>query len=446
MICGRLSPGFLSSACEQLSFVLNTHTHTHTHTHTLTLTHTHARTHPHTRSYTHRYMIFLPFGWIALLLGCAVAGSMLLYDSCGCEGSYTSESCETLLRVIETNLGDTTVSIADTPLRISNFVRPLVECPVVGDGSVAAYAQDVRNDSNFVDVLNVSSIFEFSDDFTPLKSVLGAAAPGVSSSQNDPLILSSVAFLRRTLFLAAGIEVTASPPYDFESDLSMYAFLMDDLQNPASLGTYYTNPPVSDPLLQARADRKLLTALIANTSAAQRVHDELRMQQGYLAANTTNTFGALRAVGAELNRTQSRLRRITERIGELVAGSNSINSRTPCGYLGRGYDDVAVQGACEKTYLNFEALVPGAIVALVGVLVGFFLMATMRDCVQIYQQQAEHFDETKQPLVRTDAKRKPDSVEMNSGAAELGAGPRRKEMKRADNSATTTTMGRILAS
>mmetsp|Transcript_40243 Transcript_40243/g.78339 ORF Transcript_40243/g.78339 Transcript_40243/m.78339 type:complete len:134 (-) Transcript_40243:270-671(-) len=70
----------------------------------------------------------------------------------------------------------------------------------------------------------------------------------------------------------------------------------------------------------------------------------------------------------------------------LVKKVLEFNRESPCGFIGEGYNSIAVGSICKTTYLNLESLIPGIVVALFGILLGFTMLVVMRDCAIIDRQ------------------------------------------------------------
>eukprot|EP00471_Norrisiella_sphaerica_P005755 CAMPEP_0184478080 /NCGR_PEP_ID=MMETSP0113_2-20130426/194_1 /TAXON_ID=91329 /ORGANISM="Norrisiella sphaerica, Strain BC52" /LENGTH=806 /DNA_ID=CAMNT_0026855735 /DNA_START=115 /DNA_END=2535 /DNA_ORIENTATION=- len=323
------------------------------------------------------YAIFAVTAWIFLFLGIALAGSMLLYDACGCEGDYSADGCMTMRTLIATNMGSKVAYIGENEYPIKPAVDQLLTCPIFGDGRVLDYYPNYTPTSNYIDLLGAHQEFNLTDEsqgsmkqLSQSASSLSMTSEAQSASQNFRSAQAAIA------------QVDVGFEYNFSQDAGQYTFLFNELASNAAPSYYPANS--FTPAENTQNLQRLGRLDVANKMLETTRNDLLQRKMLFLGTvdvlfNGTNELDAkLSASSAGLLTSVAGMQRLVDKVLE-------FNRESPCGMIGDGYSTVVVNDVCQKTYLSIEDVVPGTVTALVGILCGFFLLVVMRDCVKVRQ-------------------------------------------------------------
>ena len=335
------------------------------------------------------WAILFVFVWMCFAWGILLVYTMINYDSCGCDGTYDSNACQTLMETIQTNIGaNTSVKIGDTSVLLAPTIESLLECPVQSNDTVS-YVYSAQ--SNFVDLLGAGQEFNKSADVQEPLSDLRTAKDDINQTV---LIVSAQNLMRNAKISVAAVDTTNL--YNSTTTRAQIRELNDTLRamqinlNDANWAVlYYTALPASVP---AQINNTIVLANVSQAeTAVDRVDDALKVQvpnaQAKFNASVDRAVASLDDTIAILNTTQSQTVQSINLVEELVDFIMRINRFTPCGWLGNAYATVVIGDYCETTYTTVDSVSPGAIACLAAMLLGFFLVVMMRDCVDFHYEE-----------------------------------------------------------
>uniref|UniRef100_A0A7S3YXY1 Uncharacterized protein n=2 Tax=Lotharella globosa TaxID=91324 RepID=A0A7S3YXY1_9EUKA len=316
------------------------------------------------------YMVFVFFFWLAFVLGLFILLSMVIYDVCGCEGDYTTEGCKTMLELIKTNLQGQNFTLQGTKVELAPAIVSIVSCPVRSN-STHSYLYSPT--SNFVDILGVQSVFNFTNQTIQVANKLSDSKQYLNQSHRI-----STAIIETRNAEANMAQAAVGMYYNFTRDGIQYNYVAGQLANPTTAPTYYPTPqPVP---VQADNLRRLAYLSVVN--------DQMKSERDLLNTYLTEFNGtadrvvaACVSIEASLNNSEDSIDNATARLHVLSNYILTINQYTPCGFVGTAYENVVVGDFCENLFSIFDGVIPGAIICMVCMLLGFFIISMMRDCV-----------------------------------------------------------------
>uniref|UniRef100_A0A7S3YF27 Uncharacterized protein n=1 Tax=Lotharella globosa TaxID=91324 RepID=A0A7S3YF27_9EUKA len=182
------------------------------------------------------YMIFAVTFWIFVLLGVALAGTMIVHDACGCNGDYSVDGCSTMSELITTNMGSKVAYIGTNEYLIAPAVDGFIRCPKFGDGRVLDYYPNYTNTSNTVDLLDALQEFNLTDETQKAKNIVRSAAVNLTLS---PEASQTAVHLRTAATVMSQVSVGVG--YDFTQDGQQYAYLFGELASPSAPEYYPAN-------------------------------------------------------------------------------------------------------------------------------------------------------------------------------------------------------------
>eukprot|EP00467_Chlorarachnion_reptans_P007502 CAMPEP_0114518386 /NCGR_PEP_ID=MMETSP0109-20121206/18417_1 /TAXON_ID=29199 /ORGANISM="Chlorarachnion reptans, Strain CCCM449" /LENGTH=879 /DNA_ID=CAMNT_0001699005 /DNA_START=5 /DNA_END=2644 /DNA_ORIENTATION=+ len=365
------------------------------------------------------YIIFSIFIWLCLALGLVLVFSMITYDSCGCEGDFTADGCKTTKTLFETNT-DYSINIGETRVNLSSTITSLLLCPS-RTNSTTNYVYSP--DSNFIDILGVRQVFNMTSRVqSPINRLRSASDELVKTSEIDLAI--------QLLDQARGLSyVEVSDLRNFNENGSIVlgnlttlnvtlTELRDNESDPRWENLYYTTVPISS---EARTNNtEALTSLqssyFAVLASETLLDSTIPAQQRQTNMSTERAIGNLREIDELLLSTRNDSRRIIDELESLVRFILEINRFTPCAFVGSFYSSVIITTYCETTYKAFDSISPGAITCLASMLLAFFLLTGMRDCVDFHNEELE---EENDPELRI--------KDVKDGKDELGHSPAARE-------------------
>mmetsp|Transcript_19486 Transcript_19486/g.36688 ORF Transcript_19486/g.36688 Transcript_19486/m.36688 type:complete len:251 (-) Transcript_19486:342-1094(-) len=177
-------------------------------------------------------------------------------------------------------------------------------------------------------------------------------------------------------------QVSVGVGYDFTQDGQQYATLFSELASPRA-PEYY--PGGFSPSVNSRNLQRLGRLNVTNRMM-ETTRDDL-IQRTMLFVGTVEVLrNATLGLDAKVSASRIGLLTSVASMERLVKKVLEFNRESPCGLIGEGYNSIVVGTICKTTYLNLEAMVPGIIVALLGILLGFTVLVVMRDCAVIDTQ------------------------------------------------------------
>merc|ERR1711907_658838 len=168
-------------------------------------------------------------------------------------------------------------------------------------------------------------------------------------------------------------RVSVGATYNFTDDNISYVNLREGLTG------------VSASANNANIDR--LDYLIPNNTVFESYRDTLLTQKQVFNNTVDRLNEDLEAIRTSVANARVSLTNATNNINELVDYVLDINLYTPCGFVGKAYSTIVVGDFCETFFGLLDGVVPGAILCMVSVFVGFFLLLVMRDCVILHHQE-----------------------------------------------------------
>mmetsp|Transcript_17963 Transcript_17963/g.36246 ORF Transcript_17963/g.36246 Transcript_17963/m.36246 type:complete len:421 (+) Transcript_17963:1392-2654(+) len=320
------------------------------------------------------YTILLLFMWLCLILGLFLILTMVTYDTCGCEGDYTQEGCKTLWTLLETNVGSTKYNINGQEVVLAAVIKNIFTCGV-SESANGTYMY--TPETNFVDVLNVLPAFNFSKDTAKSRNQLLSSVDqlNVTSSINQ-----AVQYATQGMNSMAQVSVAAN--YNFTYDVQRYNYLKSELQNPTRAPTYY-------PTFSAATNLQnivRLTELTTTTYDFSSAYDTLESNKTSFNVTTLDIESQAQDIDTRVQNAQTSVRNSNQDLVDLIDFILSINRYTPCAIAGNAWRNIVVGDFCKNTYVTLDEVVPGAILCLMAMILGLFLMAMMRECVVMEQQ------------------------------------------------------------
>lgn len=321
------------------------------------------------------YSTFFFFAFLCIVLGLFLFLSMIVYDVCGCEGTYTTAGCGTMMTLIRTNVGSSTMSIGDTKVNVSDVVTDILNCPV-RKNATKSYIHSTT--SNFVDIMGIRTEFNFTADVQKTINDLSAAIPLLDVNSTVDYGKGNVTLAKNTM-----AQVAVGATYNFTDDNISYVNLRQGLTG-GSASTYYTGA-FSATTNNANIDR--LDYLIPNNTVFESYRDTLLVQKQVYNNSADQLNTDLESIRSSVNNAKVSLNNATNNINDLVDYVLDINLFTPCGFVGKAYSTIVVGDFCETFFGLLDGVVPGAILCMVSVLLAFFLLLVMRDCVILHHQE-----------------------------------------------------------
>eukprot|EP00471_Norrisiella_sphaerica_P005943 CAMPEP_0184484682 /NCGR_PEP_ID=MMETSP0113_2-20130426/6371_1 /TAXON_ID=91329 /ORGANISM="Norrisiella sphaerica, Strain BC52" /LENGTH=662 /DNA_ID=CAMNT_0026865777 /DNA_START=554 /DNA_END=2542 /DNA_ORIENTATION=+ len=320
------------------------------------------------------YFIFGLFMWLAFVLGIFLLLSMLVYDLCGCEGTYTTAGCINIRTMIRVNM-DSNFTVNDKSVNIGKKVEQIISCPV-SETSSGDYIY--TPESNFIDIFDIGQTFNYTDKVNSTVVELQNAAANLNASAAT----SAINQVETAKTAMAYVEVGTT--YNFTQDGSQYRYLSQQLANPGNDPTYYPTPQPASVKLQ---NRVYLSELDTVNTEMEVERDNLLTYKVEFNASVDNIVTAIRTINSTVENAKIGLNNITVKIEELVDYITTINQYTPCGFIGTAYSNLVVGDFCENTFSILDGTSAGGIVSMVATLLGFFLIAMMRDCVLMHHEE-----------------------------------------------------------
>lgn len=320
------------------------------------------------------YFIFIFFIWLAFILGVFIMLSMILYDICGCEGTYTVAGCTTLMTIVKTNVGKSNITILNSEVAIDETLEQLLSCPDSSNSSGYMYTPT----SNFVDILGVADEFNFTKYITDATSTLEESTSTLNSTA-----ATNAATTEMNVAKNAMAKVAVGISYNYTNDTSRYQWLRTELLNPSQAPTYYPTFSLAD----NSANIVRLTALQALSVDVEDSRDVLVHQKLLFNISVDNVIVAIAGIGTAVENGRNNVNNASLELQGFVDHAMRINRYTPCKFVGNLYANVVIGEICETLYITVDSVVPGAIICLVAMLLGFFFLVMMRDCVIFYYEE-----------------------------------------------------------
>jgi len=341
------------------------------------------------------YLIFFTFLWLAFILGIFLVLSMISYDICGCEGTYSVESCQTLITMLRTNLGSTEVKVRDDKVLVADIVQQILECPNrVNDQGIYDYSPD----SNFIDIMQVLGAFNFSKEVQKPIIQLNNATSSLYVSRYVDQVLNQTGNARNAMALVA-----VATAYNFSSDYNQYNDLLTGLRglNPAQ---YYSG--VYNPVTNQQNIDRLSGILKPSNEEMEANRDSLNEHKRNYNISIDQINVAANAINAAVENSRRDIGNSVNEIYNMVNYILTVNRYTPCAIIGKAYKNIWITDFCDNVYETLDGVVPGAILCLAAMLTGFFLLIMMRDCVRIIQEDwREDQNDIRMGIVSADGKK-----------------------------------------
>mmetsp|Transcript_27819 Transcript_27819/g.38856 ORF Transcript_27819/g.38856 Transcript_27819/m.38856 type:complete len:477 (+) Transcript_27819:46-1476(+) len=363
---------------------------------------------------------------MTFFFGLTLVSSMVFYDVCGCDGSYTIESCSTLNTIFTTNVRGTT-QIGSSTVDLGETANQIVTCQseFFPNGS---YILDPE--TNFVDIFGVIQEFNFTEDVANVLPDIENAALDLNQSSLlvtaiDAINLAESAAVFDPSPVQNGVNATLVVLELSILQASLLA-LRADLNNPLWTTFYSTTSPPDAATVMDNDNALLLIPSIQNRVVTIDIDINVRIpaESAEQSDRLSDAIGFLVAVDTTLLQAQDDLRSVSDSLLSVVDFTLTVNRFTPCNFVGNAYERVFVGTMCETTFESVDAVSPGAIACLAAMLLGFFLLVAMRDCID-YQNEEKELDNDVKELVN-DA----DDVKIRAAARQYSRTPTAIRMER----------------
>mmetsp|Transcript_6548 Transcript_6548/g.12088 ORF Transcript_6548/g.12088 Transcript_6548/m.12088 type:complete len:641 (+) Transcript_6548:1-1923(+) len=319
------------------------------------------------------YGVFILFFWVCVALGVTLVLSMLIYDSCGCDGSYSAESCVTAKEVVKNQYDGETITLSQQDFIVDReMIGALLTCPSSVNQSGYVYTPT----SNFVDILQITAAFNITNYITPLTTQLRESSQNFTQTAR-PLVEDAQQRLRSAASLNGMVSIARG--YNFTNDSGRYEYLTGQLTNPTTAPTFY---PTFNATVNAKNIERL--GILSHTNGAmEQSRDQLEHRQRVLNVSAEAAGSEMDALIASLGSGASRLNSSASTLESVRDFILTANRYTPCAVLGDGWSSVIVGGYCEQLYPAVDVLAPGLILCIVSICCAWFLVTMMKDCLTI---------------------------------------------------------------
>eukprot|EP00954_Amorphochlora_amoebiformis_P025469 1373229-Amorphochlora_amoeboformis.AAC.2 len=274
---------------------------------------------------------------------------MLVYDICGCEGTYTVESCSTIFDLIRTNLGTTSFKVSEKSVVLADVVSVL-KCP---DHTNASGAYAYSPESNFIDILGVLDQFNFTKD-------ISKTTQDISSATSRLVVQDQLSSSKSNLTIAKQfiLKIDVAQNYNFTVDQQNYTQLRTNLQaNPAPY--YATYSPAAN-----AANIATLSRLMVRNQEMESQRDLLSTRKNEFNSRVDELITKIDEISRTINETKESITVASTSITSTVDYVLTVNRYTPCGFIGNAFENLIVGDFCENFYLTLDQTVPGSILCL----------------------------------------------------------------------------------
>mmetsp|Transcript_2958 Transcript_2958/g.4353 ORF Transcript_2958/g.4353 Transcript_2958/m.4353 type:complete len:794 (+) Transcript_2958:37-2418(+) len=322
------------------------------------------------------YAIYIFFFWLCLGFGLILVISMVTYDVCGCENTFTTGSCSDMMTVFETNTAGT-VSVGDTSVELQETVQPILLCPDTNSYS---------SDSNFIDILGVLQEFNFTS--TVIKAIIDIedAARKLNQTENLDSARANVEKAVNGSSNTNFTEIFANTDFDqtlvdLRSLNTTLAALQADTSasNTEWVNRYYIADTSEIALAEPNNTQAIanLGSIETSINTVQDILSVITNKQDALVVRADTVLDSLDDVQSTLNTTSDLVGNIGVNLRDLSGFILTINEFTPCGFVGNFYSGVVIESFCEETFTHLDSVTPGAIACLTAMLFGFFVISMM---------------------------------------------------------------------
>mmetsp|Transcript_26058 Transcript_26058/g.41937 ORF Transcript_26058/g.41937 Transcript_26058/m.41937 type:complete len:817 (+) Transcript_26058:106-2556(+) len=318
------------------------------------------------------YMVFFFFAWLCFILGIFMLLSMIVYDSCGCDGTYTSAGCITMRTTIRTN-SKYNFTINNVTANLAETIDKIITCP---ERTTANGLYDYSADSNFIDIFGLRNAFNYTDDVNDTIAELQQAKSTMNVTTELNQAISQIDTAKSGIALVA-----VGRYYNFTQDHSKYVYTSSQLANPTNDPTYYpSHTPAS-----VKSENKIRVAELTGVNRDMETQrDLLEIYKFEFNTSCNNIVTDANLIDSSVNASRVAIDNATLQIEGFVGFIATINEYTPCGWIGNAYENIVVGDYCENLFVLLDGTAVGGILCMASMVAGFFLITIFKDCVEFH--------------------------------------------------------------